>query len=81
MGSVSDNMQLSRLPHSRLEKKLVVVELGGEQGPQQLEGDDGCEPPDDVGRPKVHRHAVATLTLKYVLTFQAVRIRDVYPGS
>jgi hypothetical protein len=65
----SDNRQLSRLPHSRLEKKLVIIELGGEQGPQQLEGDDGCEPPDGVGRPKVHRHAVASLTLKYICTF------------
>jgi hypothetical protein len=63
----SGNRQLSRLPHSRLEEELVVVELGGEKGPQQLEGDDGCEPPDGVGRPKVHRHAVSSLALlKYV---------------
>jgi len=68
MGSGSScNRQLSRLPHSGLEEELVVVELGGKQGPQQLEGDNGCEPPDGVGRPKVHRHAVASLTLtKYV---------------
>jgi hypothetical protein len=63
----SDNRQLSRLPHGRLEEELVVVELGGEQSPQQLEGDNGCEPPDGVGRSKVHWHAVASLTLiKYV---------------
>ncbi len=62
-----DNRQLSRLPHSGLEEELVVVELGGEQSPQQLEGDDGCEPPDGVGRSKVHWHAVASLTLiKYI---------------
>jgi hypothetical protein len=63
----SDNRQLSRLPHGSLEEELVVVELGGEQSPQQLEGDDSCEPPDGVGRSKVHRHAVSSLTLiKYV---------------
>jgi hypothetical protein len=71
-GSV--HWQLSRLSHGSLEEKLVVVELGGEQGPQQLEGDNGCEPPDGVGRTKVHRHAVASLTLKYILSLSLLDV-------
>jgi len=67
------NRQLSRLPKGRLEEKLVVVELGGHQGFQQLEGYDGGEPPDGVGRTKVHRHAVTCMALQ--VTYN-IRVRD-----
>ena len=67
------NRQLSRLPKGRLEEKLVVVELGGQQGFQQLEGYDGGEPPDGVGRTKVHWHAVACMALQ--VTYN-IKVRD-----
>ena len=47
----------------------MVVELGGEEGSQQLIGDDGGQAPDGVGRAKVNGHAVARLALKKVDNF------------
>ena len=42
----------------------MVVEAGGQEALEQLEGHDGCQAPDGVRRPKINRHAVPRMTLK-----------------